>query len=117
MKIRNPIVSPSIVNFCSTFLYNGREIEGMFLFPFIIMGDEKPSSKKKLDSWNKFVNHESIHYYQCLKYYVIGFYIMYSYDYIVGRIKGMGHYQAYRNVRFEVEAYDNDDNLDYLNSL
>ena len=63
-------------------------------------------------------NHETIHYHQYKETYFLGFILLYLYDYFYSAIfKKMGFTsKAYKNIRFEQEAYSNDQNLDYLNS-
>ena len=75
-------------------------ILGIALYPFIII-------KKNYRKEDELINHERIHIVQQLEMLVIPFYIVYLY-YNVTR--------GYRNNPFEIEAYANDDNLDYLDS-
>ena len=75
------------------------------LFPFII-------SSSEMDEFT--MNHELIHYEQQKELYLIGFYVLYVYDYIKGVLKYQDKEQAYRNIRFEQEAYSNDSNLGYI---
>ncbi len=75
------------------------------LFPFII-------SSSDMDEFT--MNHELIHYEQQKELYLIGFYVLYVYDYIKGVLKYQDKEQAYRNIRFEQEAYSNDKNLGYI---
>lgn len=62
---------------------------------------------------DKLLNHERIHTAQMKEMLFIGFYIWYFVEWLV-RLFGKGN--AYRNIGFEQEAYDNDDNLTYLDS-
>ena len=75
------------------------------LFPFII-------SSSDMDEFT--MNHELIHYEQQKELYLIGFYVLYVYDYIKGVLKYQDKEQAYRNIRFEQEAYLNDNDLGYI---
>lgn len=72
-------------------------------------------------------NHESIHLQQeldfvfgCEKLYVLGgciFYILYFLEWLVKLIISiftLGKVKAYRSISFEQEAYDNQNNLNYL---
>ena len=45
---------------------------------------------------------------------VIFFYIWYLIDFGIKYLKYKDKYRAYRNIIFEREAYENDNNLDYL---
>lgn len=77
----------------------------------------------------KIYNHESIHLEQELdfvggneKLYILGgciFYILYFIEWMIKLIISMftfGKVKAYYSISFEQEAYDNDDNYDYLNN-
>lgn len=75
------------------------KINGLAIFPFIFV------SNKSQDKFSVLVNHEKIHFRQQLELLFIGFIIWY---YIAYFRKG------YRNISFEKEAYDNQENLDYL---
>ncbi len=73
------------------------------LFPFcIVRGTSKWYTKEKQAIT---ANHEKIHYKQCIDCWVIGFYPLYLYYHIK---------YGYKNNPFEVEAFDNEDNLEYL---
>jgi hypothetical protein len=52
-------------------------------------------------SWR---NHEDCHKYQFKKYGVVGFLLMYLWEYVAGRWDGKAHTAAYRDISFEVEA-------------
>ena len=56
------------------------------------------------------LNHESIHTAQWKELWYIGFLLWYVIEWIARLPKG----DAYRNISFEREAYDNDDNFGYL---
>lgn len=57
------------------------------------------------------INHESIHTEQMKEMWYIPFYIWYFIEWFI-RLFLPGN--AYRNISFEQEAYDNDKNLSYL---
>jgi hypothetical protein len=59
-------------------------------------------------------NHERIHFAQQRELILVGFYLLYVWDYFVGRLAGMDHHEAYREIRFEREAFDNEAHLGYL---
>ena len=71
---------------------------GISLFPFILTVD--PNNKRH-------INHERIHIRQQIEMLVIPFYLLYIFWQIT---------RGYKNNPFEIEAFDNDDNLDYLKS-
>lgn len=62
------------------------------------------------------INHESIHTAQMKELLYIGFYIWYLIEWIVLLFKYKDSYKAYRNIRFEKEAYSNELNVQYLNN-
>lgn len=81
-------------------------VEGMAIFPFILLRKEKPSAV--------LLNHERIHLRQQIELLILPFYILYLLAYLSNRICGQTHQQAYRNIFFEKEAYQNEKQLDYL---
>jgi hypothetical protein len=78
------------------------------IYPFILL------KSKDLLSNGYIINHEKIHLRQQLELLVLPFYIVYFIEYLVGRIKGMNHFEAYMNISFEKEAFANEKNLNYL---
>ena len=85
-------------------LYNSKlpkllKVDAITLFPFIFI------TNKKEDALEWRINHEKVHLWQQLKWLIIPFYIVYLLDYTMGRFKGLNHYQAYREIRFEKEAW------------
>ena len=80
------------------------------LSPFGIYVNQKYSTIEDLSARTK--NHESIHWKQQLEMGIIFFYLWYGIEWLIKFfIYGK---KAYMNISFEREAYDNDDNLDYL---
>lgn len=61
------------------------------------------------------INHEAIHTAQMKELLYVFFYIWYFIEWLVLLVKFMDTMKAYRNIRFEKEAYDNERNLNYLN--
>ncbi len=81
---------------------------GLSLFPFIIV-------RKAIDKKNiVLINHEKIHIRQQLELLILPFYIWYLGHFLLNLFKYKNKYQAYRFIIFEKEAYQNDQNLDYL---
>ena len=80
---------------------------GITIFFFIILKD------KKEDNLEVF-NHEMIHIKQFQETFYFGFYLITFFDFIIKYIKYRKFYDAYRYLVFEVEAYDNMNNLEYL---
>lgn len=77
------------------FLFPG--VRSMTFFGIILTRESKLSEKV--------INHEAIHFAQMKDYFYVFYYPVYLYQCIR---------YGYRNCPFEKEAYDNDDNLDYL---
>lgn len=85
-------------------------VKGIMLWPFIVVKDRQD---------RVLVNHEMIHYYQAKERWVLGFYWLYFKFYFRNRriYKGhpnIKHFWSYRNIPFEIEAFANQSNLDYL---
>ena len=81
-------------------------IGAIAIFPFVF-------SRGKISDISK--NHETIHFQQQLETFVLGFYIIYLWDYVVALLKGVKPKEAYYLLRAEKEAYINETFLDYLN--
>jgi hypothetical protein len=62
----------------------------------------------------RLVRHEKIHFLQQVEMLFLFHWILYAFYYIVARAKGHGHYAAYRNNPFELEAYANESDVTYL---
>jgi hypothetical protein len=60
------------------------------------------------------VRHEKIHFLQQVEMLFIFHWLFYAYFYLVARFKGHGHYIAYRYNPFEIEAYNNEADVNYL---
>tara|TARA_Y100001973_G_scaffold96329_1_gene150954 strand:- start:76 stop:420 length:345 start_codon:yes stop_codon:yes gene_type:complete len=95
------IVSPRFCKAVSIFI----DVYAITLFPFIV-------SKEKMDDAT--LNHERIHLRQQKELWVLGFYILYSLYWLKNRVSGMTSSEAYYALPFEKEAYDNDQDLSYL---
>ena len=75
------------------------------LYPFIILSEE-------VDEYT--MNHEMIHFEQQKELFVVGFYILYAYDFIKGMVKYKDRGTAYFMIRFEQEAYIHQNDLGYV---
>lgn len=60
------------------------------------------------------LNHEKIHTRQMLEMFIILFYLSYLLEWIVRLIQFKDRLEAYRNISYEREAYDNMYDLSYL---
>lgn len=70
-------------------------------------------SRKPLNAID--INHEAIHTKQMKELLYIFFYLWYLIEWLILCIKYRNSKIAYRNIRFEKEAYNNEKDLDYLN--
>ncbi len=80
----------------------------MAIFPFILIKNSWDRDNKRL------INHEKIHLRQQLELLIVFFYVWYAIEYCYGLIKYRNSYSAYRHISFEREAYENENDLDYL---
>ena len=81
------------------------DIRAITLFPFIFIKDNGDE---------RLINHELIHITQQKETLVLGFYILYIWDYIIGLVKFKNFRDSYYSIRFEREAYNNDHDKYYL---
>ena len=81
------------------------KVGGITLFPFIIVREKTNKTT---------INHESIHIAQYIELLVIGFLILYLWDWVRGLIKYKDTNVAYRKIRFEQEAYECQRRFTYL---
>ena len=81
------------------------DVYAITLYPFIFVKDGSNATTN---------NHERIHLAQQKELWIIGFYILYVYEWLRNIISGMNNFDAYMNISFEREAYSNQKNLTYL---
>ena len=60
------------------------------------------------------VRHEKIHFWQQVEMLFVFHWLFYAFFYLLGRANGQCHYIAYRYNPFELEAFNNDPDSDYL---
>jgi hypothetical protein len=70
--------------------------DGITLYPFILVRNKYSKT---------LINHEKIHLAQYKELFIIGFLVIYLYDFIVNYIKFRNFNKAYRKIGFEIEAY------------
>ena len=80
------------------------------MFPFVLV------RYRNAQDYLVLMNHERIHLRQQLELLVLPFFVIYGLDYVVKLIRYRDKNLAYRNVVFEREAYENENDLDYLKS-
>lgn len=83
-------------------------VAGMAIYPFIIL--KKEDFKKS----TVLINHEKIHLRQQQELLIIPFYLLYLVNYLINLLRYTNHQQAYEQIIFEKEAYQNDSNPTYL---
>ena len=83
---------------------------GITLFPFIIL------KKENLKQDQILINHEKIHLRQQRELLVLLFYIIYGFEWVIKFFIYKNGYLTYKNLSFEREAYQNENNLSYLKS-
>jgi hypothetical protein len=94
-----------------------KNIVGMTIFPFIILREDYKGNPP-----NVLICHESIHIRQQAELLLIFFAIIYYGHWLFNIIKFAIKKEtdivqkAYRNIVFEVESYENDEDLNYLNN-
>lgn len=81
---------------------------GITLFPFIFL------KERDLKQNTALINHEKIHLKQQLELLIIFFYLFYFFEWMVKLCIYKNRHLAYRNLSFEREAYENENNLQYL---
>ena len=97
------LVSPFFIRY-----FTPKNISGLTIFPLIILEKEE----LKLDK--VFINHEMIHILQQAELFLIFFFLLYYVEFLIRLLKYRNVQQAYRNISFEREAYENESNYSYL---
>jgi len=80
----------------------------MTIYPFIFLKD------KSLISNSILINHERIHLKQQIELLWIFFFVWYVIEFLWHLIRLRNWNKAYHSISFEKEAYQNEDNLYYL---
>lgn len=97
------LISPAFIKY-----FTPKKISGITIFPFIIL------EKNHLKEDKTFINHEMIHIYQQMELLFFLFIIIYYTEFLILLIKYKNIQEAYRNISFEREAYENESNYEYL---
>lgn len=74
------------------------KINAIVLYPFVLYCDPEPDQK--------IISHEQVHLDQIKQDGVLKFYSKYLWEYLKGRKNGLSHYEAYRNISYEREAFE-----------
>jgi hypothetical protein len=77
-------------------------------YPFIFV------KKKEMQDNHLLINHEKIHHRQQLELLIVPFHFLYFFNYLYHLIKLHNHYQAYKKIIFEREAFAMEHDFDYL---
>ena len=80
---------------------------GLSFFIFIWIRKE-PQDQAQL------IRHEKIHFWQQVEMLFVFHWLLYGSFYLLGRLNGQCHYIAYRYNPFEIEAFSNDPDMQYL---
>ena len=81
------------------------EIGAITLGPVVLSRGEMSEDTKR---------HETIHWYQYKECYIVGFLVLYLLFWVRNLVLGYSGDQAYSNIPFEKEAYDNETDKNYL---
>lgn len=81
---------------------------GLTIFPFVFLRNQCDVSNPIL------INHEKIHVRQQKELLILPFFIWYIFEYFIWLMILKDRKLAYKNISFEKEAYDNENNPNYL---
>jgi hypothetical protein len=102
------IISPRLINFLTL---GSKDVTAMAIWPFIIGKSEEVRRDEVL------LNHERIHLRQQGEMLLIFFLLWYLLEYLYFRfLKKYSHFEAYKSISFEREAYQQENKLQYLNN-
>lgn len=88
---------------------------GINLFGILFVRKEyEADMKSNIQMRKEVINHEQIHTAQMQELWYIPFYLIYIFWHIKLLLKTRNNTEAYRQNPFELEAYANDHNLNYL---
>ena len=73
-----------------------------------------PQHNISIYDWDKMLNHELIHTAQMKELLYVPFYLLYGIEWLIRLAMYRNAKKAYRNISFEREAYDNQDNFGYI---
>jgi hypothetical protein len=83
---------------------------GLTLYPFVFLKNKRFKSNEVV------LNHERIHLRQQKELMILPFYLIYGFEFLLRLTQYKNWPDAYRNISFEREAYENEKNRDYLKS-
>jgi len=85
-----------------------KNYNGLAIYPFIFL------KNKSLSDNHILINHERIHLRQQLELLWIFFFVWYVLEFLIHLVRVRNWRMAYRLISFEKEAYQNENNMDYL---
>jgi len=77
--------------------------KGIVYYPFVFIALSEGEAKKK-----HILHHEWIHVQQMRKDGVLNYYSRYVFEFFVNSLRFVSFRKGYRNISYEVEAYDNE---------
>ena len=83
-------------------------VRGITIFPFIVLSYREDKQNLVL------LNHEKIHIRQQIEMLILPFFLWYGIEYLIRFVQYRNWKEAYLNISFEREAYQNEKNLYYL---
>ena len=98
------------------FSFGNTDMYGITIFPFIFIINFKKLNKPAIYSKEEVINHEKFHIQQMIETGVIGFYVLFACELLVKSILYKSIRLGYENISFEIEAYKNMKNMNYLHS-
>ncbi len=108
MIIRNSSI-PSYFSCKDTDMY------AVTIFPFIFLSDLSKCESDPIYTEDEIINHEKIHLQQILETGILGFYLIYLFEFMIKSISFKNIRVGYLSVGFEMEAYNHMKDLNYLN--
>ena len=81
---------------------------GLTIFPFVFLRNKTEVTNAVL------INHEKIHIRQQLELLILPFFVWYGIEFLIRLLILKDKKQAYMNISFEKEAYQNENNTNYI---
>jgi len=93
--------------FISKFLIP-KNYNGLAIYPFIFLKNKALTDNQSL------INHERIHLRQQIELLWVFFFLWYFSEFFIHLVKRRNWHKAYHSISFEKEAYQNENDIDYL---
>lgn len=85
-----------------------KNYNGLAIYPFIFLKNRSLSKNDIL------INHEKIHLKQQVELLIVFFFLWYVVEFLIHLIRTLNWNKAYKSISFEQEAYNNEENPNYL---